>query len=169
MKRVLAAAGVLAAVVFGVGMAPAHATSSPTGAFAWGSNNYGPTEGGPIGNGTTTNSDVPVAVDTSGALNGKTVTHISAGYQHTCAVTSDGGAYCWGWNSDGQLGNGSTTNSDVPSAVDTSGVLNGKTVTEISAGQYHTCAIASDGNAYCWGKTQSATSATAPRPGPMSR
>ena len=77
------------------------------------------------------------------------VTSISAGGAHTCAL-ADGQAYCWGDNTNGQLGNNSTTQSLVPVAVNTSGVLAGKTVTSISAGNSHTCALA-DGQAYCWG------------------
>lgn len=119
----------------------AVATGKP---YCWGSNGDGQ-----LGDNTLTSSLVPVAVDTSGVLSGKTVTDIDAGKWHTCAV-ADGKAYCWGYNGDGQLGNNSTTSSSVPVAVDTSGVLAGKTVTDIAAGKWHTCAIA-DGKAYCWG------------------
>ena len=91
----------------------------------------------------------PVAVDTSGVLAGKTVTDITAGEEFTCAV-ADGAIYCWGYNTGGALGNGTTVDSNVPVAVDMSGVLAGKTVTSISAGVYHVCAVAS-GQAYCWG------------------
>jgi len=120
--------------------------------YCWGGN-----WGGQLGDGSTTERLVPVAVDTSGVLAGKTVTGISAGGSHTCAV-ADGRAYCWGkklygqWGSDltGPLGNDSTTSSSVPVAVDTSGVLAGKTVTSIATGHFHTCAVA-DGQAYCWG------------------
>ena len=120
--------------------------------YCWGGN-----WGGQLGDGSTTERLVPVAVDTSGVLAGKTVTGISAGGSHTCAV-ADGRAYCWGkklygqWGSDltGPLGNDSTTSSSVPVAVDTSGVLAGKTVTSIATGHFHTCAVA-DGRAYCWG------------------
>jgi len=103
-----------------------------------------------LGNGAAS-SNVPVAVTTSGALSGKTVTSIAVGYQHTCVIASDGKAYCWGSQGRGQLGNGSTTPSSTPVAVDTSGVLAGKTLKEIYAGYEHTCAISTDGLAYCWG------------------
>ena len=91
-----------------------------------------------------------MAVDTSGVLAGKTLTQISAG-EHTCALDSAGAAYCWGWNEYGDLGDGTTTNSDVPVAVDNSGVLAGKTLTQITVGGEHTCALDSAGAAYCWG------------------
>lgn len=97
-----------------------------------------------------TSSNVPVAIDTSGVFAGKDVTDVSVGGDHICAI-ADGQAYCWGQGASGQLGRGSTTSSNVPVAVDTSGVLAGKTVTDISAGMGHSCAIA-DGQAYCWGR-----------------
>ncbi|OYW83945.1 hypothetical protein B7Z17_04860, partial [Candidatus Saccharibacteria bacterium 32-49-10] len=80
---------------------------------------------------------------------------IAAGANHTCAIASDNQAYCWGDNSVGQLGNNSTTDSLTPVAVSTSGVLSGKTILSLSAGGDHTCAIASDNQAYCWGSNSS--------------
>lgn len=112
--------------------------------YCWGSNDQGQ-----LGNSTSTTSAVPVAVTMSGVLNGKTVTSISAGMYHACVVAS-GSVYCWGYNNLGQLGNGSVVNSNSPVAVDSSGVLTGKTVTSVSAGAYETCVVASAG-AYCWG------------------
>lgn len=113
--------------------------------YCWGFNNYGQ-----LGNGTTANSSVPVAVDTTGVLAGKTITDISVGGYHAC-VLAGGAVYCWGYNVVGQLGNGTTTNSSVPVAVNAAGVLAGKTITGIAAGYNHTCARDSDGKAYCWG------------------
>ena len=95
---------------------------------------------------------MPVAVDTSGVLAGKTITAVTAGGAQTCAL-ADGMAYCWGLNDFGQLGNNSRTESTAPVAVDTSGVLAGKTITAVTAGGVHTCAVA-DGRAYCWGNNQ---------------
>ena len=115
--------------------------------YAWGYNNKGQ-----LGNNSTTDSHVPVAVDMSGILSGKTITSITAGYRHSVALASDGTVYAWGQNYNGQLGNNSTTDSHVPVAVYTSGVLSGKTITEVSAGPYHTVALASDGTVYTWGK-----------------
>jgi len=112
--------------------------------YCWGNNDQGQ-----LGNSTSTTSAVPVAVIMSGVLTGKTITSISAGMYHACVVAS-GAVYCWGYNNSGQLGNGSTTSAIVPVAVDSSGVLAGKTVTAVSAGAYATCAVAS-GAAFCWG------------------
>lgn len=63
----------------------------------------------------------PTAAVPASALFGKTVTKISAGNNHSCAV-ADGKAYCWGNNEHGQLGNRTKTNSTVPVEVDTSPV-----------------------------------------------
>jgi alpha-tubulin suppressor-like RCC1 family protein len=118
--------------------------------YCWGRNHAGQ-----LGDDTTTDSSVPVAVDTSGLLDGKTLTQITNGYQYTCALDSTGAAYCWGYNAYGSFGDGNTfESSTVPVAVDTSGVLAGKALTQITAGEYHTCALDSTGAAYCWGSNE---------------
>ena len=111
---------------------------------------WGRNEHGQLGNGTTTNSSVPVAV-TGGALAGKIVTHIATSAWHSCALTQDGTVACWGGNDYGQLGDGITTNSSVPVAV-TGGALAGKIVTHIAIGYFHSCALTSDGVVVCWGR-----------------
>ena len=70
---------------------------------------------------------------------------VSAGNQHTCATTSDGIAYCWGWNEDGQLGRGRPGDTNSPIRVDTTA-----TWLSVSAGG-QTCGIQSDGSLWCWG------------------
>jgi alpha-tubulin suppressor-like RCC1 family protein len=121
-------------------------TIRSAGAFCMGDNTYGE-----LGNGSTTSSSVPVAVTTSGVLSGKTLTQVSAGVGFTCALDTTGTAYCWGQNGSGQLGNGSTTNSSVPVAVTTSGVLSGKTLIQVTTGTDFACALSTTGLAYCWG------------------
>jgi alpha-tubulin suppressor-like RCC1 family protein len=114
--------------------------------YAWGSNHFGQ-----LGNGTTVDSNVPVAVDTLGALAGKRIIAIAAGWDHSLALSADGAVFAWGSNGSGQLGDGTTVNSDVPVAVRTDGALSGKTVTAISAGGYHSLALTSEGTVYAWG------------------
>jgi prepilin-type N-terminal cleavage/methylation domain-containing protein len=114
--------------------------------YCWGYN-----VNGQLGNNTFTQSPVPVAVNTSGVFSGKTIKAISSRGSDTCAIASDNQAYCWGSNGYGQLGNNSVSDSSVPVAVVNSGVLSGKTIASISTGQYHSCVIASDSQAYCWG------------------
>jgi alpha-tubulin suppressor-like RCC1 family protein len=129
-----------------VGLADACALDRTGAVYCWGLSDVGE-----LGDGSTAGSDVPVAVDTSGVLAGKTITQISVGSVVACAVDSAGRAYCWGANIDGDLGDGRTADSDVPVAVDTSGVLAGKTITQISTNGGDTCALDSAGAAYCWG------------------
>ena len=77
---------------------------------------------------------------------------MSVGGEHVCAIdSSDGSVWCWGRNNDGQLGNGSTTDSSTPvkvKGVGGSGFLTGATA--VSAGGLHTCALVGT-NVYCWG------------------
>jgi len=75
---------------------------------------------------------------------------LSAGGAHTCGLTSDGAAWCWGSNSSGQLGDGSLTARSAPVAVATD-----ERFTRIVSGQAHTCAMTSSGTAWCWGHNQS--------------
>jgi len=127
-----------------VGLAFSCAVTTDGVAYCWGWNGSGQ-----LGNNSTTNSSVPVAVS-PGAMSGKSVASISGGNGATCARTTDGYAYCWGWNNAGQLGNNSTTNSSVPVAV-SPGAMSGKSVASISEGNQFTCAVTTDGAAYCWG------------------
>ena len=64
-----------------------------------------------------TQSNVPVAVSTSGVLSGLTLTQITAGFDTACALASTGAAYCWGDGVNGQLGNGLGTSTAVPVLV----------------------------------------------------
>jgi len=114
--------------------------------YAWGANSSGE-----LGNNSTTDSLTPVAVNSSGVLAGKTVVAIAGGGGHSLALTPDGQVYSWGYNFSGQLGNSGTIDSLVPVAVNTSGVLAGKTVTSIAAGANHSLALTSEGLVYAWG------------------
>ena len=104
----------------------------------WGGNNFGQ-----IGDNSTTTQLSATTVN--GLSSG--VASISLGTFTTCAVLTNGGAKCWGYNVSGQLGNGSTTSSSVP--VNVSGLSSG--VRLIAPGTSHTCAILDSGGVKCWG------------------
>ena len=114
---------------------------------------WGQNASGQLGNNSTTTSSVPVAVTTVGTpLEGKTVIAISAGLDHSLALCSDGTLAAWGGNWSGALGNATLTASSVPVAVSTNGVLAGKTVIGVTAGEYYSLAWCSDGTAVAWGR-----------------
>ena len=107
-------------------------------AHCWGEN-----AAGQLGNGENVDRRQPVRV--AGDL---TLVAIAAGNAHACGVTPQGDAYCWGQNANGQLGDGTTSDHLVPVRVR---AAPGVHFISITAGARHTCAVASDGDAYCWG------------------
>lgn len=116
------------------------ATASDGQLYCWGDNNFRQ-----LGNGTTTLSRVPVRTD-RGLLAGQTFTSVSAGGQHTCALTSSAAVYCWGAGGNGQLGNGATPLSSDPVAVSTP-----LRFRNVSAGLGQTCGITTTSQNHCWG------------------
>jgi alpha-tubulin suppressor-like RCC1 family protein len=133
------------------GSATTCALASIGTAYCWGAG-----ASGQLGNGTTTAAQsTPVAVTTTGALSGVTLTQITGGSATTCALASIGTAYCWGAGASGQLGNNTEpTTQSTAVAVTTTGV-SGLTLTQISAGNSFECALAGTDAAYCWGLNSS--------------
>ena len=110
-------------------------------AYCWGWNGEG--QGGDGSTGLNRSGPVPVA-------GGYRWSSITVGQQHTCGITTDALAYCWGSNLTGQIGDGSSIYAQhlVPTRVDSD-----LTWAVISAGGAgHTCAITTEGDAYCWGR-----------------
>lgn len=113
--------------------------------FAWGRN-----EKGELGNGLTGgNFSSPTPVVMSGVLSGKIVMAVTGGDFYSLARTSDGGLYSWGDNTDGQLGTGNNTASNVPVAVTG---LGGKLVGAMEAGVFHAVAVTTLGEVYAFGR-----------------
>ena len=90
----------------------------------------------------------PVPVLNATMVNALAFYQVSAGRYHTCGVTTDNRAYCWGRNSEGQLGDGTATIASVTRPVAVAGALRFR---QISASSYTTCAVTTDHRAYCWG------------------
>jgi hypothetical protein len=118
-----------------------HACALTTGAgvlLCWGDN-----ERGQLGDGTTIDRLTPVVVSALPLGVGG----VSVGGAHTCAVTTAGDLLCWGYNGDGRVGDGTTTDRSTPTAV--SGLDGG--VAAVAAGGLHTCALTRGGAVACWG------------------
>ena len=71
---------------------------------------------------------------------------VSAGARHTCALTRQGAAYCWGSDAAAQLGTRQAANSLVPVKAETDAAF-----VTLSSGADHSCALDSSGQLYCWG------------------
>ena len=85
-----------------------------------------------------------------------TYVQVSAGSRHSLALGSDGNAYAWGDNVNGQIGDGTTIQKTTPVKVGKpTGTPTDFTYTQVSAGQYHSLALGSDGNTYAWGYNSS--------------
>ena len=114
------------------------ALTSAGGMKCWGYNFYGQVGDSLPGTNRTTPFDVP------GLTSG--VAAIAAGGMHTCARTGAGAVKCWGYNGQGQLGDGTTTNRPAPVDV----VALGSGATLLAAGSGHTCVLVTAG-LQCWG------------------
>ncbi len=132
-------AGVTAKAV-AAGYESAYAIGSDGNLYAWGDDFYGE-----LGDGTMTNSDTPVVVSLPSGVQPVT---IAGGGGVGYVIGSDGNLYSWGLNADGQLGDGSTDNSDTPVLVSMPAGVTAKAVT---GGGAFAHMIGSDGNLYGWG------------------
>ena len=121
------------------GDAHSCALTARGGVMCWGSNGAGQ-----LGDNSTSQRLAPTDVSTLATG----VAQIAAGAAHTCALTDAGGVQCWGSNTNGQLGDNSSTTRLAP--VDVSGLTSG--VAAIAAGFAHTCALTAAGGVKCWGR-----------------
>lgn len=92
----------------------------------------------------TADTEVPTVVPGGPAL-----AKIFAGVTHTCGLTAEGAAWCWGKNTFGRLGNNSVR--DPTAAVAVSG---GHVFTDLALGLFHTCGVDEEGDVWCWGDNE---------------
>jgi LPXTG-motif cell wall-anchored protein len=104
----------------------------------WGSNGNGK-----LGEGTQNNSNIPRDVV---GLSGPAIA-VTAGYHHTCALLVSGTVQCWGGNASGQLGDGTTNDSNTPVSVQ--GLTSA--VEALTGGWRNSCVLSSNGEIKCWG------------------
>lgn len=115
----------------------------------WGWNGYGQ-----VGDGQVCGNVCVAPRDVTGLTSG--VAGVGLGENHSCAVTNTGGVKCWGRNDAGQLGSASaetcgTIPLDLPCSTTPQDVAGLSNIVQVSAGQYHTCALTDTGGVKCWG------------------
>ena len=109
--------------------------------YCWGDNYYGQ-----LGDGTSTNKPVPQKVIVN---NGKKIKQVTRSGYHVCAISDDDTVWCWGYNFNGQIGDGTTTKKLVPTKID---IGDERVVTQIVVGACHTCVRLDDNAMKCWGR-----------------
>ena len=102
---------------------------------------------GQLGNGATSNKTTPTLTSSLGT--GRTAVAISSGGAHTCVILDNGDVSCWGFGTNGRLGNGGTSDKTTPTL--TSSLGTGRTAVAVSSGGAHTCVILDNGEVSCWG------------------
>ncbi len=115
--------------------------------YCWGANTHGS-----VGDGTTMDAGYPVQIARGLGLQ---LPYSEGEYNagaHTCALDTTGRAYCWGRNESGELGDGSPNQFWQALPVPVAG---GHVFSSVRAGNAHTCAVATSGDAYCWGDNNS--------------
>ncbi|MCU0652968.1 MAG: fibronectin type III domain-containing protein, partial [Candidatus Pacebacteria bacterium] len=136
------------------------AISNQNNVYCWGRNSNGQ-----LGNGLTDDSYVPVRVAYGESVTGdndgeylNNVLAITASSNYTCAASNAGNMYCWGYNGNGQLGDGSTNRQVTPIRVLAGAAVGGDTsesylanIKTVAASSNYTCAASNAGNMYCWG------------------
>lgn len=134
-------------------------------AYCWGDALFGERGDGDTA---TTHQETPVPV-----VGGLTFAVVSAGWQHTCGVTTTGVAYCWGVNLTGDLGIGTSTGPEqclrgywYPCSSSPVAVAGGLTFAAVSTGEDLTCGVTTSGAPYCWGTTSYGVLGNDPNTGP---
>jgi len=120
--------------------------------WAWGSNQYGQLGNKDVVTTITVSGNTISASSTPVQVSDLTdITAISAGGGHNLAVKNNGTVWAWGVNYDGQLGDGTTADSNAPVQVMISLTMPLTDIIAISAGAFHNLALKSDGTVWAWG------------------
>jgi alpha-tubulin suppressor-like RCC1 family protein len=106
--------------------------------YCWGLNNEGQ-----LGDGTDTYRRLTPRLVTGGLA----FARLDTGYKHTCGVTTDNRAFCWGYGRNGERGDGGVTEKVYRPRV----VFGGHPFTKVNAGVLHTCGVTTSNQAWCWG------------------
>ena len=109
-------------------------------AWCWGWDEYGQ-----LGDG---NDYKPSAYDPMAVLGGHSFSTLAPGQYHTCGVDTAGKGWCWGWDGNGQLGDGSDDQATKHAPV---AIADDHTFARLTAGTNNTCGIDTAGKAWCWG------------------
>jgi len=119
--------------------------------FTWGYNRYGQ-----LGDGATTNQNTPIEITSQFNLGfDETIISISLGDSHSSALTSMGRLFTWGYNTYGQIGDGTTTDKITPIEITSRFSLTvGETIVNVSLGGYHSSAVTSEGRIFTWGSNE---------------
>ena len=105
--------------------------------YCWGSNAFGQLGNAEVSASSSTPQLIP---------GGLKFTSVTPGLQFTCGLTTAGEAYCWGDNTPGSLGDGTTLSRSTPAPV-----IGGHRFTEVQSGRQFTCGLTVEGRVYCWG------------------
>lgn len=115
---------------------------------------WGGSSSGQLGNGGTDGVSVPKSNAVTTVLPPDPVTKlptVGAGVSHACAALTSGRVSCWGLNTSGQLGNGTTTNSASPVTVLKDATTDLMDIVSVTTGENHSCALNNAREVYCWG------------------
>lgn len=132
------------AVSIAAGVAFTCVATTTGSAYCWGTNTDGQT-----GIGYKSNQSSPIMVPTAVVVpDAVNFVQVTTGLNRACAVDATGGAWCWGHNYNGTFGNGTYTSNSSPQRVL---LPAGISLSSISTGWYHTCALTTTGTLLCWG------------------
>ncbi len=104
-------------------------------------------------------SDKPTIIDSSSMLPGEKFNDLSLGWEHSCGTTNLGNSYCWGWDTDGALGDGAViAGQSKPTLIDQTNLPADDKLKYLASGGYRGCGLSFKGDTYCWGNDDTAES-----------